>query len=109
MTDVDAGSATVSGYEFMTDPKRRLLFQQEKLILDLMKVICDLMGDQGMTHFELARKLGYPPPAISHLLGGSSDMTLSMVAKFFDALGHEASFGSRPYSAADRPGPGGVA
>lgn len=89
--------------EFLLDPERKLLFQQEKLVLDVTERICELMQEQKISQADLARKLGHSRSAVSQALDGSTNMTLGKVAEFFNALGHEASISSRPYAVVGRP------
>ncbi len=93
MTDFD---------EFLRDPKRHLLLQQERLVLDVTEQVCELMAKQGINRTQLARRLGRTRSEITQMLDGSTDMSLAKVAELFFALDYEAHVNAQPLHA-DRP------
>ena len=70
-----------------TENKR--FFQQEKTILEVTELICELMDEQGISRTELAKKLGYTKGYISQLLDGTANMTLRTLSDVLFALGNE--------------------
>ena len=60
---------------------------QERAILDLTELICEIMARTGVTRAELARRLGKTKGFITQLLDGRANMTIRTISDIFSALG----------------------
>lgn len=77
-------------------PEGMRLFQQERAILDVTELICQIMEEQGVTRTELARRLGRSKGYISQLLDGESNMTIRTLSDVFLALDRALRFFDEP-------------
>lgn len=75
------------------------LFYRQKLILEFTELVADLLGKQGISQSELARRLGVSRPVVCRLLGGEN-ATLGRVADVLLALGYEVKMQAVPRSSA---------
>jgi antitoxin component HigA of HigAB toxin-antitoxin module len=66
--------------DVQNDPERRQYYYQEKLILEVTELICELMKQKGISKAELARKLGRSKSNMTQLLDGTTNMTLRTVS-----------------------------
>ena len=69
------------------------LYQQEKVILDVTELVCDIMEEEGVSRTELAQRLKTSKPHVSQLLNGSANITLRTLSDIFYALGRQPTFG----------------
>lgn len=89
--------------EFISDPNRRRLLEQERLILDATEHIYRLLEEQGLTKADLAQKLGKTPSHVTKVLYGDRNMTLRTLADFLFALGYTARITVEPIGAVAKP------
>lgn len=76
------------------------LYQQERAILELTELVCEMMGEQDVSKSELARRLGTTKGYITQLLDGRTNMTVRTMADVFVALGRAVHFQDGPISVA---------
>ena len=74
-----------------TEVGRRRL-NQERAVIDLMELICELMEKDGVTRSDLAIRLGRTRGAISQFFNGRPNVTLCTVSDVFTALGYTMQF-----------------
>lgn len=77
--------ATLSD-KLMQSREGRRLYGQERLILEVTELICEIMEAKGITRSELAGRLGKSKGWVSQLLDGGANMTLHTIADVFTAL-----------------------
>ncbi len=82
--------------QFVSDPERARLFEQESLVLEVTEAICRLMEARGLKRADLAQKLGTSKANISQLLDGSRNMTLRTLADVACVMKHRATFQLEP-------------
>ncbi|MCY3020138.1 MAG: helix-turn-helix transcriptional regulator [Planctomycetota bacterium] len=75
------------------------LFQQERAILQVTELICQLMQEQGVSRSQLAKRLGKTNGYVTQLLDGETNMTLRTVSDVFLCLGHAVSVEGAPIKA----------
>lgn len=73
--------------EFIKDPERLKLFQQERLLVDVAAMICQLMKTKNMNRKELADALQVTKGRVTQILGGERNLTLRTLADIFTVLG----------------------
>ena len=78
--------------DLISDEKSFQLLQQERAIVGVAELICQIMERQGVTQKELARRLQKLPSHISQILGGEGNLTLRTIADIFTALGQSLRF-----------------
>ena len=62
------------------------IWEQERSILEVTELICEIMQHEGVSRKELAARLKKSPSFVTQLLDGSANMTLRTVADIFTAL-----------------------
>ena len=78
------------------DPKRRQVFEEEKLILSVAEGIWEAMDQCCVTRAEVADRLGTTRANITQLLSGSRNMTLKSLAALSYACGVRVSLSFQP-------------
>ena len=78
------------------DPKRRQVFEEEKLILSVAEGIWEAMDQCCVTRADIADRLGTTRANITQLLSGSRNMTLKSLAALSHACGVRVSFSFQP-------------
>ncbi|MEE9296625.1 MAG: helix-turn-helix transcriptional regulator [Phycisphaerae bacterium] len=68
------------------------LYQQERAILELTELVCQLMHEQDLSRAELARCLGKTKGYVTQLLDGRTNMTVRTISDVFTALGRAVHF-----------------
>jgi len=68
------------------------LLQEERAILEVTELICELMEETGVSRSELAKRLGKTKGYITQLLDGRANMTIRTIANVFGALGRAVHF-----------------
>jgi len=61
--------------------KEKLEFEAEKIHLDFMSLLSDLMKEQGMSKSDLAERLGTSPSYITQLFNGDKLVNLVFIAR----------------------------
>lgn len=74
----------------------REVWQQERTILALTEMICQLMEDQGVSRPELARRLGKTDSWVTMFLDGRGKMNIRTISDVLTVLGMEFHAKSRP-------------
>ncbi|MGA2774169.1 MAG: hypothetical protein ABSG26_25550 [Bryobacteraceae bacterium] len=82
--------------EFVSDERRRRLYERESLAFDACELISHLMRTERTNKAELARRIGKAKSDITQLLSGSRNMTLHTFADITFALGYRVEFKARP-------------
>jgi transcriptional regulator with XRE-family HTH domain len=82
--------------EFVSQPKRRRLYECEALALDASELIFDLMQEKKVNKTELAALVGTSKSHITNLLSGSRNMTLHTFADLTCVLGHKIEIRATP-------------
>ena len=82
--------------EFIQDPARRRLFEQESLAFEAAELISGLMEQEGINKAELARRIGKSKAFVTQLLSGSRNMTVHTFADLAFALGNRIELSSAP-------------
>jgi plasmid maintenance system antidote protein VapI len=88
--------------EFVSDPKRRRLYEREALALDASELISHLMQEQKVNKTDLANLVGTSKSHITNLLSGSRNMTMHTLADLAFALGYKAEIKATPLCEAVR-------
>jgi transcriptional regulator with XRE-family HTH domain len=73
-------------------PEGMKLYQQERAILELTELLCEIMEGQGVTRSELARRLGKTKGYITQLLDGRTNMTVRTMSDVFGVLDRAVHF-----------------
>lgn len=68
------------------------LYQQERAILDVTELICQLMDEEHVTRSVLAGRLGRSRGYVTQLLDGRANMTVRTISDVFVALGRALHF-----------------
>ena len=77
-------------------PEGMKLYQQERLILEVTELICELMEGAGVKKSELAERLGRSKGYITQLLDGRANMTLRTISDVLWALDSSLHVSSGP-------------
>jgi transcriptional regulator with XRE-family HTH domain len=75
--------------QYVEDPNHMRLFQQEGAIYEVTELIESVMGEQGVSRSDLARRLGRTKGWITQLLDGEANKTIRTVADVLTVLGME--------------------
>ncbi len=86
-------------------PEGMRLYQQERAILEVTELVCELMGEQDVSRSELATRLGRTKGYITQLLDGRANMTVRTISDVFTALDRAVHFQEGPVSATVSPSP----
>ena len=76
------------------------LYQQERAILEVTELICQLMDEQDVSRSDLAKRLGRTKGYITQLLDGRANMTVRTISDVFTALDRSVHFQEGPLRAA---------
>lgn len=82
--------------QFVSTEEGKLLFEQERTILDVTELICRLMKENGVSKADLARRLGKSKAYITTLLDGGTNMTLRTISDVMCVLGSSLYVSDRP-------------
>jgi transcriptional regulator with XRE-family HTH domain len=82
--------------DFISDPKRRRIYEREALAFEAAELISRLMEEQQVSKTDLARRVGTSKSHVTQLLSGSRNMTLRTLADLAFALGHKVEIRSLP-------------
>src|SRR5271157_5540161 len=85
--------------EFISDPKRRRVYEQEALAFEASELISRLMEDQEINKSELAGRVGTSKSHSTNLLSGSRNITMHTLADLTFALGHKIEMKTIPLCA----------
>ena len=77
-------------------PEGMRLYQQERLILEVTELICQVMEEGRIKKSDLANRLGRTPSYVTQLLDGRANMTLRTIADVFWAMDRTLSLSSEP-------------
>jgi transcriptional regulator with XRE-family HTH domain len=75
--------------ELFEEARRHPGFHKELAILEFTEELCRVMEEQGVTHTELARRIGSSQAYVSRVLNGGANFTLASMTKLCMALGME--------------------
>ncbi len=70
-------------------PEGLKVWQQERVILELTELICEIMEGKGVSRAELAKMLGKTKGYISQMLDGTTNFTVRTISDVFTVLGYE--------------------
>jgi transcriptional regulator with XRE-family HTH domain len=87
---------------FISDPKRRRIYEREALAFEASELISRLMEEQQVSKTDLARLVGTSKSHVTQLLSGSRNMTVHTLADLAVALGHKVEIRSLPRPREDR-------
>lgn len=82
--------------DFISDPKRRRIYEREALAFEASEMISRLMDEQQVSKTDLALLIETSKSHVTQLLSGSRNMTLHTLAELAFALGHKVEIGSLP-------------
>jgi transcriptional regulator with XRE-family HTH domain len=85
--------------DFVSDPKRRRIYEREALAFEAAELISELMEEQGVSKTKLAELAGTSKSHITQLLSGSRNMTMHTLADLAFVLGHKVGIKADPLSA----------
>jgi transcriptional regulator with XRE-family HTH domain len=88
--------------DFISDPKRRRIYEREALAFEAAELISRLMEEQQVSKTDLARRVGTSKSHVTQLLSGSRNMTLRTLAELAFAVGHKVEIRSLPQPRKDR-------
>jgi len=86
-------------------PEGMRLYQQERAILEVTELLCEIMEEERVTRSELATRLGKTRGYVTQLLAGRANMTLRTISDVFGALGRAVHFQDGPLSATVQTAP----
>lgn len=69
-----------------TSEKYKKLFFQEKLILDVTEVICEIMQEKHITNLQLAQRIGRSERWVKKLLDGGVNVKIRMLSDIGEAI-----------------------
>ena len=75
------------------------LYQQERAILEVTELVCEVMEEQDVSRSELARRIGKTKGYITQLLDGRANMTVRTISDVFVALDRAVHFQEGPLAA----------
>ena len=81
------------------------LYQQERAILEVTELVCQLMDEQDVSRSELAKRLGRTKGYITQLLDGRANMTVRTISDVFTALDRAVHFQEGSVSVTISPSP----
>ena len=87
---------------FISDPKRRKIYEREALAFEASELISRLMEEQQVSKTDLAQQVGTSKSHVTQLLSGSRNMTLRTLAELAFAVGHKVEIRSLPQPRKDR-------
>jgi transcriptional regulator with XRE-family HTH domain len=87
--------------ELTSTPDALRLYQQERAILDVTELICELMERENTSRSKLARRLGRTKGYITQMLDGRTNMTIRTVADVMTALGFSVRVQADPLEAVE--------
>jgi transcriptional regulator with XRE-family HTH domain len=82
--------------DFISDPKRRRIYERDALAFEASELISRLMEEQQVSKTDLARLVGTSKSHVTQLLSGSRNMTVHTLADLAFALGHKVEIRSLP-------------
>jgi transcriptional regulator with XRE-family HTH domain len=88
--------------DFVSDPRRRRIYEREALAFEASELISRLMEEQQVSKTYLARLVGTSKSHVTQLLSGSRNMTVHTLADLAFALGHKVEIRSLPRPRKDR-------
>lgn len=80
-----------------TDEGRRALARTDAM-LDAIAPLSAAMEEQGVTHKELAKRLGVKRQRVGQILSGGENLSLETLAEAYHVLGLRLLIGSKPLS-----------
>ena len=81
------------------------LYQQERAILDVTELVCQVMHKQDVSRSQLADRLGKTKGYITQLLDGRTNMTVRTISDVFVALNRAVHFQEGSLEATIHPTP----
>jgi len=75
--------------ELFAEARKHPEFTKELAILEFTEELVRIMDEQGVTHTELARRIGSSQAYVSRVLNGGANFTLASMTKLSAALGME--------------------
>jgi len=81
------------------------LYQQERAILEVTELVCQVMDEDNVSRAELARRLGKTKGYVTQLLDGRANMTIRTISDVLHALNRAVHFQDGPLSATVSPSP----
>ena len=85
--------------DFVSDPKRRRIYEREALAFEAAELISELMEAQGVSKTKLAELAGTSKSHVTQLLSGSRNMTMHTLADLAFVLGHKVGIQADPLNA----------
>jgi len=85
--------------EFVSDPKRRRIYEREALAFDASELVAKLMEDKEVSKSDLAALVGTSKSHITNLLSGSRNMTMHTLADLTFVLGYKVEMKAIPLCA----------
>jgi transcriptional regulator with XRE-family HTH domain len=80
---------TTAFEQFMSDPKKMRVFQQEMLAAEITELMCRTMSETKISRSALANKLNITKGRISQILASESNLTVRTIADIFTAMGKQ--------------------
>ena len=77
-------------------PEGMRLYQQERAILEVTELVCQIMDEQNVSRAELAERLGRTKGYVTQLLDGRANMTVRTISDVFLALERAVHFQDGP-------------
>jgi transcriptional regulator with XRE-family HTH domain len=72
--------------QYMDDPERRRILEQERVMVDATELVCNAMDFRRIKRSELADKMGRSKAYVTQILRGSQNLTLRTLADVFHAM-----------------------
>jgi transcriptional regulator with XRE-family HTH domain len=89
--------------QYVDDPERMRLFQQERAIYEITELIEAEMEAQGVSRAALAKRLGKSKGWVTQLLDGEANKTIRTVADVLAVLGKEFRAFTQPIRVSNEP------
>lgn len=75
--------------EITSTPEGLNLWHQERSIVEITEMVCEMMEDEGVSRKELADRIGKSKGYVTQLLDGTRNMTIRTISDVFVALNYQ--------------------
>ena len=68
-------------------PEAKRSYQQERTIVDVTEIICEIMQKENISRSQLAKRLRVTPSAVTQILDGRRNLTLRLLSDVLFVMG----------------------
>lgn len=72
--------------QYIDDPERRQILEQERVLVDATELVCTAMDFRRMNRTQLAEKMGRSKAYVTQILRGNQNLTLRTLTDVFYAM-----------------------